>query len=184
MVLTNNEYYYEQLKLFRHHEINKDLHLYDLCEWEYDILNLGYNYRLTDFQCALGISQLKKLDRFIETRREIAKRYNEAFSTLEGVKLPQENAYSKSAYHLYVIQLETGKKAIFEALRKRNIGVAVHYIPLHYHYYYHWEFGYRKGDFPIAERYYESAITLPLFPGMSDKDIEDVIEATCEAISN
>ena len=186
MILTDNEEFYEKLKIFRHHGIVKDS--LDKGPWYYEIYAPGHNFRITDFQCALGISQLKKLDRFVERRREIASRYNEAFSKIEEVIIPFEEDSAKAAYHIYVIQLRTellkvGRKEIFEALRAENIGVNVHYIPLHLHPFYQRQFGYKKGDYPKAERYYERAITLPIFPKMTDEDVDDVIEAVEKVIT-
>ncbi len=122
-----------------------------------------------------------------ERRREIAVRYNKVFAQMEESITPIESEGVKAAYHIYVIQLRTellkvGRKEIFEALRAENIGVNVHYIPLHLYSYYQREFGYRKGDYPKAERYYERAITLPIFPKMSDEDVRDVIEAVRKVI--
>jgi len=180
MVLTNNKEYYQQLKTFRQHGIVRDT-----CagqSWYYEIVHPGYNLRLTDFQCALGISQLKKLDRFIARRREIAAKYNEAFAEMKEIITPTEEEYVKAAYHIYVIQLRTeqlkaGRKEIFEALRAENIGVNVHYLPVHLHPFYQREFGYKRGDYPRAEAYYERAITLPLFPSMSNDDVDCVVSA-------
>ncbi|MCX6654501.1 MAG: UDP-4-amino-4,6-dideoxy-N-acetyl-beta-L-altrosamine transaminase, partial [Candidatus Bathyarchaeota archaeon] len=136
MVLTDSEEFYKRLKAFRHHGIVKgDL---DKGAWYYEIPTPGHNLRLTDFQCALGISQMKKLERFVERRREIAARYNKAFAEMKEIIAPVEAVESKAVYHIYVIQLRTellkaGRKAIFEALRAENIGVNVHYMPLHLH---------------------------------------------------
>jgi len=180
MILTNSKNYYDRLRVFRHHGIVKE----DSGKgpWYYEIHSPGHNFRLTDFQCALGISQLKKLDRFVERRREIASRYNEAFAGMGEIITPGESRDAKPVYHIYVIQLRTEllrvtRGEIFEALSAENIGVNVHYMPLHLHPFYQQEFGYRKGDYPKAERYYERAITLPIFPKMSDEDVKDVIEA-------
>lgn len=180
MILTDNEEFYEKLKTFRHHGIVKDNP--DKGLWHYEIHEPGYNFRITDFQCALGLSQLKKLDRFVQRRREIAARFNEAFAEVEEIITPIEDKDVKAAYHIYVIQLRTellkaGRREVFEALRAENIGVNVHHMPLHLHPFYQREFGYKQGDYPRAERYYEQAITLPIFPKMNDKDVEDVIEA-------
>ncbi|MGB8707620.1 MAG: UDP-4-amino-4,6-dideoxy-N-acetyl-beta-L-altrosamine transaminase [Dehalococcoidia bacterium] len=186
MILTDNEEFYDKLKIFRHHGIVKDNPSQG--SWYYEIYNPGYNFRLTDFQCALGISQLKKLDRFVQRRRQIAAKYNEAFADMEEVITPIEDKTVKAVYHIYVIQLRTeklkvGRKEILEALRAENIGVNVHYLPVHLHPFYQKKFGYKRGDYPAAEKYYERAITLPLFPKMSDDDIEDVIKAVRKVIS-
>jgi len=185
MVTTNSRKLYEQLKIFRQHGIVRATRIAQ--PWYYEIVHLGYNLRLTDFQCALGISQLKKLDRFIARRREIAAKYNEAFAEMKEIITPTEEEYVKAAYHIYVIQLRTeklkaGRKEVFEALRAENIGVNVHYLPVHLHPFYQKEFGYKRGDYPRAEAYYERAITLPLFPGMSDEDVEDVAEAVRKVV--
>lgn len=187
MVLTNHDEYVEKLRTFRHHGIIKRNSGHG--SWHYEIEDLGYNFRITDFQSALGISQLKKLDSFVMRRREIAARYNHAFSTMDEVITPIEVDEVKSAYHLYVIQLqiellEVGRKEIFESLRAENIGVNVHYIPVHFHPYYQREFGYKNGDYPKAEKYYERAITLPLYPKMSNEDVESVIKAVRKVIEH
>ncbi len=185
MVLTDNSEFYEKLRSFRHHGIIRNIPNKD--PWYYEIQNLGYNYRLTDFQCALGISQMNKLDSFVQRRREIAKVYNEAFSKIRGIVTPFESENVKSSYHLYIIRLcleklTAGRKEIFEALQSDNIGVNVHYIPVHLHPYYQRVFGYKQGDYPKAERYYEKAITLPIFPKMSGQDVDRVIKAVTEVV--
>ena len=186
MVVTDSEEFYEKLRVFRHHGIVKDNP--DIGPWHYEIQEPGYNFRITDFQCALGISQLKKLERFVARRREIAARYNEAFAEMEEIITQPESADVKAAYHIYVIQIRTellkvGRREIFEALRAENIGVNVHYVPVHLHPFYQREFGYKKDDYPKAERYYERAITLPIFPKMSDEDNKDVVEAVGKVIA-
>lgn len=191
MITTNNKEYYERLKLFRTHGITKDkdkLLKYD-GTWYYEMQELGYNYRLTDFQCALGISQLKNIDKFLNRRREIVARYNNEFKNLKEIAIPELNHIdSNPAWHLYVIQLnleklKVGRREIFEALRAENIGVNVHYIPVHLQTYYQKRFGYNLGDFPKAEKYYSRAITLPVFPKMTDKDVDEVIMAAKKVIN-
>jgi perosamine synthetase len=186
MILTNNKQFYEKLKIFRHHGIVPKP---DKGPWYYEIPQLGHNFRITDFQCALGLSQLKKLAFFIQRRRKIAARYNEAFAKMEEIITPFEEDFVKAVYHIYVIQLraemlKVGRKEIFEALRAENIGVNVHYLPVHLHPFYQDKFGYKRGDYPKAERYYERAITLPIFPKMSDEDVKDVIEAVRKVITS
>ena len=189
MILTNNEEFYEKLKIYRHHGMVRDREKLpkDEGSWYYEMEWPGHNFRITDFQCALGLSQMNKLDRFIQRRREIAARYDEAFAEIEEIITPVEKESVKAVYHIYVIQLRTemlrvGRKEIFEALRAENIGVNVHYLPVHLHPFYRREFGYKSGDYPKAERYYERAITLPIFPKMNDNDVEDVIEAVEKVI--
>jgi dTDP-4-amino-4,6-dideoxygalactose transaminase len=149
---------------------------------------LGFNYRLTDVQCALGLNQLKKLGRFLKRRREIVDRYDEAFKEIEEVKTPREDEGAKSAWHIYVIRLDLKKikktrAEIFETLRAKGIGVQVHYIPVYYHPYYK-SLGYARGSCPKAEDYYEGSITLPLFPKMSDEEVEEVIESVKGSITS
>ena len=184
MITTNDDKLYNKLKLFRTHGITRDkemLHNKEEGPWFYEQLELGYNYRMTDIQAALGISQLNKINGFLKRRREIAKKYDEYLKNIDGIILPYQESFSKSAWHLYVIQLElekfkVGRKEIFEALQAENIGVNVHYIPVYYHPYYK-RLGYEKGLCPNAERLYERIITLLLYPKMKDKDIEDVVNA-------
>jgi dTDP-4-amino-4,6-dideoxygalactose transaminase len=186
MILTDNKEFYDKLRTFRHHGIVRDNPSQG--SWYYEIYNPGHNFRLTDFQCALGISQLRKLDRFVQRRREIAARYNEAFADMEEVITLVEDKSVKAVYHIYIIQLRTEllkveRKEVYEALRAENIGVNVHYIPLHLHPFYQKKFGCKKGDYPKAERYYDRAITLPIFPKMSNEDVRDVIKAMEKVIT-
>lgn len=184
MVLTNEEKYYNKLKEFRTHGITKDTKKMEKNEggWYYEMQHLGYNYRITDLQCALGLSQFKKIDKFIKRRREIVEIYNKELKKIDELSIPYEKSDVKSGYHLYVIDLNlenlnASRKKIFDALRAENIGVHVHYIPIHLQPFYRERFGYKKGDFPVAENHYEKCLTLPLFPLMSNKDVKDVIIA-------
>ena len=184
-VLTNRQDLYESLLLLRNHGITKNpdrfINFSPLTDgpWYYEMLELGFNYRITDFQCALGINQLRKLGKFLQRRREIANFYNKELSKIGKVILPAERPYVKSSWHLYYIRLkDTAKrKQIFEELRECEIGVQVHYIPLHLHPYYKNKFGFQKKDFPVAEQYYSSALSLPIFPRMTDREIEKVINS-------
>ncbi len=179
-VTTNDSYFYRKLILFRNHGITKDPSSFsgkNKDPWFYEMQELGYNYRITDFQCALGMSQFRKLFLFIRRRRKIARIYHQAFKDLKEISIPSEKPYVRSAWHLYVIRISPGKdrrKKVFEALRKEKMGVQVHYIPIYYHPYYQ-RLGYRKGICPVAERYYERALTLPLFPKMRDEEVFQVI---------
>jgi len=178
MVLTNNKAFYEDIKSLRHHGIKKDD---KENQWYYEIVRPGYNFRLTDFQCALGLSQMDKLEGFIRRRREIAAIYDKTFAGMDEVITPP-CGNSGHVYHIYVIQLRTemlsvGRQEVFRALLAENIGVNVHYIPLHLQPFYMQKFGYKKGDYPVAEKYYERAITLPIFPAMNEEDVGDVIQA-------
>jgi len=180
MILTDNEEYYEKMRRFRNHNIVHGLH-----HWEYKIYDVGYNYRLTDIQCALGISQMGKLDSFVARRREIARMYNDAFTSIKGIITPTELRHIKSSYHLYVIQLRSVNRDKFlEAIVAKKIGGQIHYIPIHYQPYMQMVWGYKHGDFPKAERYYRRAVSLPIFPKMTDSDVRDVIEAVKEEVSD
>lgn len=184
-VLTNSKALYERLLLYRNHGITKDRDKMEKSEgpWYYEMHELGFNYRITDFQSAIGISQLKKLDRFVEERRKIASLYSEELSGLDGIILPLEKPYVRSAWHIYYVRLRDAKKrgALFHDLQKSNIGLQVHYIPVHLQPYYRKLFGYKEGDYPIAERYYKSAMTLPLFPGLKQNQIKYVVRSLKKA---
>lgn len=189
VVTTNDETYYQRLIQFRSHGITRKREelQQEHGPWYYEMQFLGYNYRMTDIQAALGISQLDKLDHFIYRRRQIAERYNKAFANLSCVQIPYQMPHVESGWHLYVLRLKpdrltAGRKEIFEALQAENIGVNVHYIPVYYHPYYQ-QLGYRKGICPEAERLYEEIITLPLFPAMSDQDVQDVIDAVLKVVT-
>lgn len=188
IITTNNKEFYEKLLQFRAHGITRDkekMHEYH-GPWYYEMQFIGYNYRMTDIQAALGVSQLKKIDRFIELRRKYVALYNEAFKDIDEIITPFQHEDGQSSWHLYVIRLKLDKlkasrREIFEALQQQNIGVNVHYIPVHFLPYYQ-KLGYKKGICPNAEKLYEEIITLPLFPGMSEKDVNDVIKAVQRTI--
>lgn len=184
MVTTNSEKFYKKLILFRTHGITKDkdtLVSKDEGPWYYEQIDLGYNYRITDIQCGLGISQLNKINDFIQIRKELVKTYNEELLKIDGIIIQKEEQFSNTSRHLYIIKLElekfkVGRKEIFEALLAENIGVNVHYLPVYLHPYYK-NLGYNKGLCPRAEELYKSMITLPLHTSMTKEDISDVINA-------
>lgn len=189
MITTNNEAYYERLQLFRSHGITRDvMKLKDnQGPWYYEMHELGYNYRMTDVQAALGISQLKKLNTFLEKRREYAEKYNKAFSNIDAIVTPYQQNNTNSSWHLYILRLKlerlnANRKEIYEALHKENIGVNVHYLPIYLQPFYQ-RLGYKKGLCPNAEKLYQEIITLPLFPKMTEEDINDVIAGVKKVIS-
>lgn len=183
-VLTNNEEYYQKLLLYRAHGITRDESLLEHPSdgpWYYEQIALGYNYRMTDMQAALIISQLDKLEIFSKRRKEIVARYNEAFSKLQGIFVQKEIAESDTTRHLYILRLKPEKfsidrKKFFEALAAENVCCNVHYIPTYYFPYYE-KLGYKKGICPNAEKLYEEIISLPLYYAMTDEDVESVIAA-------
>jgi len=190
MVTTKRADFAETLRRFRNHGISSDARQRQRDgQWHYEMVLLGFNYRLTDIACALGRSQLQRLEANLSRRREIASRYTAAFRDLEGVISPVMRVGVKPAWHLYPIRLNLEKLTadraqVFRALRAENIGVNVHYIPVHLHPYYRDRFGYRAGQYPVAEDAYARLISLPMFHGMSDQDVEDVITAVHRVIGH
>ncbi len=207
MVLTDNDVLAARLRLFRTHGITGEAAEMTLAEqaadadgpntakqknqgkagWYYEMQELGFNYRITDLQCALGISQMGKLEYFLERRRAIARRYSDAFARSPLLTVPHQEGDRESAWHLYMLRLRLSamgrtRREVFEDLRGRGIGVHVHYIPLHLQPYYRQRYGHRRGDFPVAEAYYDSALTIPLFPAMTDEMVERVIAAVLDAV--
>jgi len=189
IITTNSKEYYQKLMQFRTHGITRDSA--QLIEnhgpWYYEMQSLGYNYRMTDIQAALGTSQLQKIDQFVEKRKNYVEIYNDAFKNMKEVTIPYQMETGSSSWHLYILRLNlhritASRKVIFEALIKENIGVNVHYVPVYWHPYYQ-ELGYKKGLCPNAENLYEEMITLPLFPKMSEEDVYDVIKAVKKVIN-
>lgn len=188
-VLTNRSDYHERLILFRSHGITRDSEKFKIQnsqgDWYYEMQSLGFNYRMSDIQATLGMSQLRKLDHFVSRRREIAEKYGTAFAYNPWFATPCERGYVKSSYHLYPIRLSQRlrkeKNRIFSSLKEADIGVQVHYIPVYLHPYY-LEMGYKKGQCPAAEDFYQREISIPLHPLMNDEDVDMVINAVRRSI--
>lgn len=187
MVVTDDADLAKKMRSFRTHGVDVDFHKRAEANlWLYDVVSLGYNYRLPDINCALGLSQLSKLSQWVERRRQIAKRYNQAFATLPEVAPLEQDATSESSWHLYVIRLnlemiKVSRKEIFKALRAENIGVNVHYIPIHTLNLYQ-KLGYKTGSLPVVEAAYERILSLPIYPAMTDEDVKNVIDAVNKVI--
>lgn len=184
MIMTNDENLYQRLMLFRSHGITRDekLMMHNDGPWFYQQLELGYNYRITDIQCALGCSQMNKLDRYLQRRREIAAKYDEAFAPVEHIVTPYQSPDGKSGWHLYIIQIKgQARREVFEALRAKGIGVNVHYIPVYYHPYYR-EHGYADTKCAVAEEIYEHIISLPIYPLLTEEEQEYVIRTVKESV--
>lgn len=189
MALTNSEQLAQRMALLRSHGITRDPDLMTQAPdgpWYYQQIDLGYNYRMTELQAAMGVSQMTRLDEFISRRHTLAKVYNEALANLP-VTLPWQHPDSYSGLHLYVIRLELTKLdkshiQVFEALRERGVGVNLHYIPVHLQPYYQ-NLGFKHGDFPLAEQYYREAISIPMFHGMTDDEQQFVIETLQDVLS-
>ena len=155
--------------------------------WYYEVIRPGFKYNMTDIQAALGLHQLRKLPQFQARRREIVQRYNEAFSRFEELQTPVERPEVEHAWHLYVLRLnlerlKISRNQFIEELKARNIGTSVHFIPVHLHPYYRDRYGYKPEDFPVAYREYQRIVSLPLYPRMSDQDVQDVIDAVAAVV--
>jgi perosamine synthetase len=189
MITTDDARLAETLRRFRNHGISTEARQrLESGQWYYEMVLLGFNYRLTDIACALGLSQLRKLDANLTRRREIAARYKTAFRDLPAVVVPAVREGVSPAWHLYPIRLKLemlaqGRGEIFRALRAENIGVNVHYVPVHLHPYYRDRFGHKKGGYPVAETAYEQLISLPMFHSMTTQDVEDVIHALRKVVT-
>ena len=188
MVLTNNPDLYEKLRLYRSHGITRDPNLMSCNDgsWYYEQIDLGYNYRVTDMQAALGTSQMKRLPEFLQRRRYLAKRYNELLADFP-LTLPYQMEGTNSSWHLYVACFRedaslTKKERLFQEMKKHGITLNMHYIPVHLQPYYQ-NMGFVHGDFPVSEAYYEKAFTLPLYYGLSDEEQETVVEALHASLS-
>ena len=178
MIVTDNEEFYQKMMLFRSHGITRDESLMTRNDgpWFYQQLDLGYNYRITDIQCALGCSQMKKLGRFLARRKEIVARYNEAFADCESIVTPYQLPETESGWHLYIVQVKNcDRRKVFERLREAGIAVNVHYIPVYMHPYYQ-DHGYKDVHCKNAEEIYSHIISLPLYPTLTEDEQEYVIK--------
>lgn len=202
MALTNDARLAERMTMFRSHGITRDPARFRMADhsvgdspsfdrraapWYYEQQMLGYNYRMTDIQAALGMSQLHRLNDFLKRRNTLARRYDDALKSL-SVDLPTIQRENRSSFHLYVIRLRLGAIAktygdVFNELRQLNIGVNLHYMPVHLQPYYR-ELGFKKGQYPVAEAYGESAISLPLFPALTNEQQDDVVSALKQVLSH
>lgn len=188
-ILTNNKKIYERVSQLRSHGINRNNSLKKKYgAWYYSIDKLGYNYRLTDIQSALGNNQLKKLEKFILDRRSLAKIYDNNFKDIKEFKIPvsRENCYH--SYHLYPLlvnfkNLRINKKIFFLKMKKKGISMQVHYLPIHYHQYYKKKFNLKKGDFPVSEDFYNKEVSLPIYPSLKKKQIHYVIHCVKKNLS-
>ena len=185
-ILTNNKKIYEKCLRLRHHGIvkNKTKKATKL-NWFYDIPEIGYNYRITDFQCALGISQLKKIEYFIKKKRQLVDNYNQGFSKIKGIQLPFERKDTYTAYHLYVIRVpQYLRNKLHLFLKQKNIMTQINYIPVHLLSFYRKRLGYKKGDFPEAEKYYRECLSLPLYPDLTYSQQLKIIELVKNFLDN
>ena len=189
IVLTNNKELYEKLKLYRSHGITRDSDLMTQeadGPWYYQQIELGFNYRMTDMQAALGCSQMDSLDEFVARRRYLVKRYNEKLKNLP-LRTPYQDEATNPSWHIYIIRVDftkvtLSKNEIFARMRDRGIALNLHYIPVHTQPYYQ-NLGFQNGDFPVSEKYYEEAITLPLYYDLTDEQQDEVIEALKEVLA-
>ncbi len=190
MIVTDDESLWRAMRRFRNHGIDNDSRQREAAgQWFYEMVSLGYNYRISDILCALGISQLNKLDGWIKRRQQIAAQYDNAFAAVAGVTPLATRAGVSHGYHLYAIRVDVSqfgktRDELFTALRQRDIGVNVHYLPLNLHRFYRERFGAHAGQCPVAEQVFTELLSLPIYPGMSDVQVEEVITAVKdEAVS-
>jgi dTDP-4-amino-4,6-dideoxygalactose transaminase len=183
MVTTEDDALAERISLMRLHGMSRDAWKRYSAQgsWRYEVLEAGYKYNLTDIQAAIGLAQLAKAERMLKKRAWLARHYTEGLCSLEAFRIPRVCPDVQHAWHLYVILLEpealtVGRDEVIEELRSRGVGTAVHFIPLHLHPYYQKQWGYRRGQFPVAEDYFKRCVSLPLYPGMTEADADYVID--------
>ena len=187
-ITTNNKKIYEKLKALRSHGIYKDKNVLKNGPWYYEMRDMGFNYRITDFQCALGISQLKKIDSFIKRRIEITDIYNSFFKNIRGMEIPFSGNDFKSSWHIYVLKIDykyfgLKRQAFMDALKNRGITTQVHYIPVYRQPFYKANFRFNPKDYPQAEDYYSMALTLPVYPDLKDGNICRIVKSIKEIIN-
>ena len=177
-VFTNNKLIDQRVKMLRSQGIKR---FPSKAPWYYEMVELGYNFRISDIHCALGISQLKKLELFVKKRKLIAKKYDFAFKNIKNLKIPKILHNVSHAYHLYPVRInfkkfDINKNLFFKELKKRKINLQVHYIPIHLQPYYRKKFKFKKGDFPIAENFYEEQVSLPIYYSLKNKEVDYIIK--------
>ncbi|MBT6112552.1 MAG: UDP-4-amino-4,6-dideoxy-N-acetyl-beta-L-altrosamine transaminase [Candidatus Marinimicrobia bacterium] len=190
-VLTNTAQVDEKVRLLRTHGMtkNNDQLKKNDGPWYYETHTLGYNYRITDFQCALGTSQLKKLVQFVQARQQIANHYDKAFSNIDSLIFPAYHDSVTHAYHLYALRIDFeklgfGKTDLFNKMKEFGIILQVHYIPVHLQPFYKEKYGFKNGDFPLSEKFYNQEISLPIYPGLKEDDVKKVIRALLEEVKS
>jgi len=183
-ILTNNPEIDDKVRRLRSHGMTKDPSQLENNDgpWYYEMHEVGYNYRITDFQCALGSSQLKKLNSFVEKRCLIASRYDDSFANIVNLKIPENNDSIDHSYHLYPLQIDFEKCSFtkvqfFEKMKESGINLQIHYIPIHMQPFYRKNYGFQKGDFPVSENFYHKEVSLPIYPDLSNKDVSLVIDS-------
>ncbi len=190
-VFTNNIRLDEKIRRLRSHGMTKESSLLKKNDgpWYYEMHEIGYNYRIADFQCALGSNQLKKLNLFVEKRRKIAKKYDELFSDFDKLKTPEIHNSVHHSYHLYPLLIDFdkslyNKKQFFKKMKEKGINFQVHYIPVHLQPFYQNNYGFKSGDFPVSESFYRKEVSLPIYPDLSIDNASLVVNNILERISN
>ena len=190
-IITNKSLIDNKVRLLRTHGMEKNNNQLKNNEdpWYYEMRIPGYNYRVTDLQCALGSSQLKKLSKFVYARQQIASRYDKAFSNINSLIIPQSQDNILHAYHLYPLQIDfqrigLSKSELFKKMKEFGINLQVHYIPVHLQPFYSKMYGFEKGDFPISEEFYEKEVSLPIYPNLKEGDVSKVINSLLELVTS
>lgn len=186
-ITTNNKRLYERLRALRSHGVYKDKRTSKNGPWYYEMRELGFNYRITDIQCALGLSQFRKVSQFLRKRKVTAEKYSAFFKNVTGINIPETPKDRVSAHHLYVLKIDYGyfgvtRVAMAQRLNSLGIGTQVHYIPIYRQPYYRKRFGISSKDFPRAEEYYRQALSLPIHPGLKDEDTNRVIKGIKDSL--